>query len=64
IDHLTRLGVTAVELLPVHQFAHEDHLLKRGLRNYWARPCAGPRSTLQLPRPRRSRVGGADPADR
>ncbi|MFE9248335.1 glycogen debranching protein GlgX [Streptomyces sp. NPDC007088] len=35
IEHLTRLGVTAVELLPVHQFAHEDHLLKRGLRNYW-----------------------------
>ncbi|MGW7517613.1 glycogen debranching protein GlgX [Streptomyces sp. NPDC054796] len=35
IGHLTRLGVTAVELLPVHQFAHEDHLLRRGLRNYW-----------------------------
>ncbi len=35
IDHLVRLGVTAVELLPVHQFAHEDHLLRRGLKNYW-----------------------------
>ncbi|MFE2295553.1 glycogen debranching protein GlgX [Streptomyces sp. NPDC059452] len=35
IEHLTRLGVTAVELLPVHQFAHEDHLLRRGLHNYW-----------------------------
>ncbi|PGH52642.1 glycogen debranching enzyme GlgX [Streptomyces sp. Ru87] len=35
IEHLTALGVTAVELLPVHQFAHEDHLLRRGLRNYW-----------------------------
>ncbi|MET9511853.1 glycogen debranching protein GlgX [Streptomyces flavidovirens] len=35
IGHLKRLGVTAVELLPVHQFAHEDHLLRRGLRNYW-----------------------------
>ncbi|MFJ6936574.1 glycogen debranching protein GlgX [Streptomyces sp. NPDC101132] len=35
VAHLTRLGVTAVELLPVHQFAHEDHLLRRGLRNYW-----------------------------
>ncbi|MCX4964925.1 glycogen debranching protein GlgX [Streptomyces sp. NBC_00654] len=33
--HLRRLGVTAVELLPVHQFAHEDHLLRRGLHNYW-----------------------------
>ncbi|MEV0451766.1 glycogen debranching protein GlgX [Streptomyces sp. NPDC050600] len=35
IEHLVRLGVTAVELLPVHQFAHEDHLLRRGLTNYW-----------------------------
>ncbi|MGR8008188.1 glycogen debranching protein GlgX [Streptomyces hypolithicus] len=35
VEHLQRLGVTAVELLPVHQFAHEDHLLRRGLRNYW-----------------------------
>ncbi|MEU0831514.1 glycogen debranching protein GlgX [Streptomyces sp. NPDC005969] len=35
VGHLTRLGVTAVELLPVHQFAHEDHLLRRGLHNYW-----------------------------
>ncbi|WP_443072332.1 glycogen debranching protein GlgX [Streptomyces sp. RPT161] len=35
IEHLTELGVTAVELLPVHQFAHEDHLLRRNLRNYW-----------------------------
>ncbi|MFE4829719.1 glycogen debranching protein GlgX [Streptomyces sp. NPDC056672] len=35
IAHLRRLGVTAVELLPVHQYAHEEHLLKRGLHNYW-----------------------------
>jgi isoamylase len=35
VEHLTRLGVTAIELLPVHQFAHEDHLLRRGLRNFW-----------------------------
>ncbi|MFD3943483.1 glycogen debranching protein GlgX [Streptomyces sp. NPDC058579] len=35
VEHLVQLGVTAVELLPVHQFAHEDHLLRRGLRNYW-----------------------------
>ncbi|WP_431358489.1 glycogen debranching protein GlgX [Streptomyces atroolivaceus] len=35
VGHLRRLGVTAVELLPVHQFAHEDHLLRRGLHNYW-----------------------------
>ena len=31
----TRLGVTAVELLPVHQFVHDAHLVERGLRNYW-----------------------------
>ncbi|MYS72863.1 glycogen debranching enzyme GlgX, partial [Streptomyces sp. SID5926] len=41
IAHLTRLGVTAVELLPVHQFAHESHLLDRGLRNYWGYNSVG-----------------------
>ncbi|MFJ4833329.1 glycogen debranching protein GlgX [Streptomyces sp. NPDC088747] len=35
VDHLVRLGMTAVELLPVHQFAHEDHLLRKDLKNYW-----------------------------
>ncbi|WP_327069011.1 glycogen debranching protein GlgX [Kitasatospora sp. NBC_01250] len=35
LAHLTSLGVTAVELLPVHQFASEDHLHRRGLTNYW-----------------------------
>jgi isoamylase len=35
IDYLTRLGITALELMPVHQFIHDSHLLKRGLRNYW-----------------------------
>jgi glycogen operon protein len=35
IEHLTRLGVTALELMPVHQFVHDAHLLERGLRNYW-----------------------------
>ncbi len=35
VDHLRRLGVTAVELLPVHEFAHDAHLLDKGLRNYW-----------------------------
>ncbi|WP_370247969.1 glycogen debranching protein GlgX [Nocardioides sp.] len=35
IDHLTRLGVTAVELMPVHQFVHDATLVERGLRNYW-----------------------------
>ena len=35
IKHLTDLGVTAVELLPVHQYVPDDFLLKRGLTNYW-----------------------------
>jgi isoamylase len=33
--YLVDLGVTAVELLPVHQFVHDPHLGERGLRNYW-----------------------------
>jgi isoamylase len=35
LDYLTKLGVTAVELLPVHQFVHDAHLVVRGLLNYW-----------------------------
>ncbi|CCG04710.1 glycogen debranching protein GlgX [Blastococcus saxobsidens] len=35
VEHLLALGVTAVELLPVHHFVSEPHLLRRGLTNYW-----------------------------
>jgi isoamylase len=35
IDYLRALGVTAVELMPVHQFVHDARLVERGLRNYW-----------------------------
>jgi isoamylase len=35
IEHLTRLGVTAVELMPVHQSVPESALVRRGLTNYW-----------------------------
>jgi glycogen operon protein len=35
IDHLRELGVTAVELLPIHARADEPVLVKRGLANYW-----------------------------
>ena len=35
IPHLQRLGVNAVELLPVHEFYIDDFLLARGLTNYW-----------------------------
>ena len=41
IDHLRRLGVTAVELLPVHQFVHDAMLAARGLRNYWGYQSIG-----------------------
>jgi isoamylase len=34
-SYLRDLGVTAVELLPVHQFVQDSHLLEQGLRNYW-----------------------------
>jgi len=35
IDYLKKLGVTAVELLPVHHFIDEGHLVDKGLRDYW-----------------------------
>ena len=35
LEHLTGLGVTAVELMPVHQFVSEQQLVQRGLVNYW-----------------------------
>ncbi len=35
IDHLRRLGVTAVELMPVHAFLDDRRLVQQGLRNYW-----------------------------
>jgi isoamylase len=41
IEHLTRLGITAVELLPVHQFVHDAALVARGLRNYWGYQSIG-----------------------
>ncbi len=35
VEHIKRLGMTAVELLPVHAFVDDEYLLKQGLRNYW-----------------------------
>ena len=35
IEHLTSLGVTAVELMPVHQFVDDPSLRAKGLSNYW-----------------------------
>jgi isoamylase len=35
IDHLVKLGITAIELLPVHSFIDDRFLVQRGLSNYW-----------------------------
>jgi isoamylase len=35
ISYFKTLGVTAIELMPVHQFVHDMYLLERGLKNYW-----------------------------
>jgi len=35
IAYLKSLGITSIELLPIHTFVHENHLLERGLSNYW-----------------------------
>jgi glycogen operon protein len=35
IEHLCKLGVTAVELLPIHAFLQDNVLVKKGLSNYW-----------------------------
>ena len=41
IAHLTSLGVTAVELLPIHHIADEHHLVEKGLTNYWGYSSIG-----------------------
>ena len=41
IEYFTRLGVTAIELMPIHQFIQDSHLLERGLRNYWGYNSVG-----------------------
>ncbi|GHB08235.1 glycogen debranching protein GlgX [Modicisalibacter luteus] len=35
IDHIRSLGVSSVELMPIHAFVQDQHLLEKGLRNYW-----------------------------
>ncbi|MGV0907494.1 glycogen debranching protein GlgX [Mycobacterium novum] len=41
IDHLKSLNVTAIELMPVHQFLHDHRLRQLGLRNYWGYNTVG-----------------------
>ncbi|MGE0384496.1 MAG: glycogen debranching protein GlgX [Gammaproteobacteria bacterium] len=48
LDHLLRLGVTSVELMPVHAFVDDRHLLERGLSNYWGYNSIG----FLVPEPR------------
>ncbi|WP_298216309.1 glycogen debranching protein GlgX [Acidocella sp.] len=54
IEYLHSLGVTAIELLPVHAFLQENFLLKRGVSNYWGY------STLAYFAPEPSYLGGPD----
>jgi len=41
LDHLTRLGVTTIELLPVQAFVDDRFLIAKGLRNYWGYQTLG-----------------------
>ena len=54
IDHLKRLGVTAIELLPVHAYADEPHLANKGLTNHWGYNSIG----FFAPEPRYLGAGG------
>ena len=35
LDYIRRLGVSSVELLPIHAFVQDQHLLEKGMSNYW-----------------------------
>ena len=55
IDHLLKLGITAIELMPVHYFVDDRSLIERGLRNYWGyntHRLLRSRSRVTLPPPR------------
>ena len=41
IEHFTKLGITSVELMPVHQFVDPQHLVDGGLSNYWGYDSIG-----------------------
>ncbi len=55
IAHLQALGVTSVELLPVHAFSHEPELVQRGLQNHWGY------NTLGFSSPQASYAASSDP---
>ncbi len=56
IEHLQKLGITAIELLPIHAYAQDRFLVEKGLRNYWGY------STLSFfsPEPRYLSTGALD----
>jgi len=54
LEHLTTLGVTTIELLPVHHFVSEVHLLRSGLTNYWGYNTIG----FLAPHARYANAGG------
>jgi glycogen operon protein len=56
IDHLKRLGVTTVELLPIHAFLDDRHLVEKGLSNYWGYNTIG----YFAPAPRYAPEGDVD----
>ena len=60
IDYLQQLGVTAVELLPIHAFLDDRHLVERGLRNYWGYNTIG----FFAPEPRYLVEPGSRPSSR
>ncbi len=55
IEHLMALGVTAVELMPIHHFVQDQHLLATGRRNYWGYNSIG------FFAPHREYAAGEDP---
>ena len=54
VDYIRTLGVTSVELLPIHTFVNDSHLLDKGLTNYWGYNSIG----FFAPDPRYSAVPG------
>jgi len=56
IEHLTSLGITALELLPIHAFTHEPHLQRHGGTNYWGY------NTLGFFAPHAGYAAASDPA--
>ena len=49
VDYIKSLGITSVELLPVHWFPDDKHLLDRGLKNFWGYRLFAPASRYYGP---------------